>query len=463
MTDKNGKAEKEEKTEKKVEMLAEAAEAMIEGRFDFDLPVTGDDEIAHLGRSLLHLRNVLEHRFVELKTLAQVTEEINEGLVLRDVLDHVFESFRPIIPYDRIGFSLLEEDGKVVRAVWARSDAPLMKITAGYSAPIEGSSLKQVILTGKPRILNDLEQYLRDHPQSESTRFIVEEGMRSSLTCPLLAKGKKIGFMFFSSMKPGTYKSAHVELFQQIAGELALIVEKSRLYQELLELNETKNQLLGMAAHDLRNPISILDINIELLMNRAFGKLTPEQEETLKNMHNACRSLLNLVEGLLDVSAIESGRLDLRLEPVNLADFLASCLRSNRLLAAAKSITLDMDLEPGLPEVSFDANRVGQVVNNLLTNAIKFSGKGTTVVLRAARADGEVRILVTDQGQGIPQREVEKLFQPFSKTSVQPTAGEKSTGLGLAIAKRMVEAHGGRIWVESTFGSGSTFVFTLPV
>ena len=133
------------------------------------------------------------------------------------------------------------------------------------------------------------------------------------------------------------------------------------------------------------------------------------------------------------------------------------------LLAKGKSINLKLNLESNLPEISLDRNRISQVINNLITNAIKFSYPETEIALSAVRRGGEVIISVADQGQGIPPDEIPKLFADFTKTSVRPTGGEKSTGLGLAIAKRMVEAHKGRIWVESQVGKGSTFSFTLPL
>jgi len=137
-----------------------------------------------------------------------------------------------------------------------------------------GSSLERVLATGEPRILDDLEAYLAAHPRSESTRLIVAEGVRSSLTCPLVANGKPVGFLFFSSRERGTYRRAHVELFMEIAGQLALIVEKSRLYELLLELDQVKNRFLGMAAHDLRNPIGVVRSYAELLQEDFLGTLT---------------------------------------------------------------------------------------------------------------------------------------------------------------------------------------------
>jgi hypothetical protein len=269
--------------------------------------------------------------------------------------------------------------------------------------------------------------------------------------------------MFFSSMKPNTYRDAHVELFLQIAGQLAVIVEKSRLYQQLVELDRLKSKFLGMAAHDLRSPIGIIKSYVQLFLSGYVGALTESQRDVLQRMDKTSETMLDLINDLLDVTAIEAGQLDLKTREVDLASFLEECRTMNALLANAKSIEVVVELEPDLPPVVMDPDRINQVLNNLISNAIKYSFPNTLITLRARVTGDEAAIAVQDQGQGIPESELPKMFTEFGKTSVRPTGGERSIGLGLAIVKRIVEAHGGRIWVESQVGVGSTFTFTLPL
>ena len=244
------------------------AEALRQGRFDIEAPeaVTGEQD--ELDEALRDLAGAIRERTERAATLAKLTQRINEGLVLEDVLDQVYDSFFSLIPYDRIGLALLEDDRKIVRARWARSEASRVKLGPGYAAALAGSSLEEVIRTGHPRILNDLEAYLEANPGSDSTRLIVEEGMRSSLTCPLIVKGEPVGFLYFSSTRPDAYDETHQDLFMQIADQLATIVEKSRLYDELLRLNErlqeTMDALERLATRDsltgLWNRRSILEL-----------------------------------------------------------------------------------------------------------------------------------------------------------------------------------------------------------
>ncbi len=252
----------------RVSRYRKAAEALGLGQFDVSIPIGAPDEVAGLGRALRALAHTLKTQAERSNMLAKVTQKINEGLMIEDVLDHVYENFFSLIPYDRIGLALLEEGRAVVRAHWARSRATEIKLPLGYSAGLANSSLAEIIRTGKPRILNDLEAYLESNPQSDSTRKIVAEGMRSSLTCPLMAKGEPFGLLFFSSMSKNTYTETHQELFLQIAGQLAVILEKSRLYENLLQLTaqlqEAKDALEREATRDslteLWNRRSILDL-----------------------------------------------------------------------------------------------------------------------------------------------------------------------------------------------------------
>lgn len=222
----------------RVSLYREAVEALRKGQLDVDIPVGDADEVSELGEALRALAETLKAQSIQSAMLAKITQRINEGLLMEEVLDQVYENFFSLIPYDRIGLALLDESQSIVRSFWARSEATQINLSPGYSADLAGSSLENIIRTGRPRILNDLTAYLENHPDSESTRRIVAEGMRSSLTCPLVVKRQPVGFLFFSSMKRNTYLTAHQELFLQITDQLAMTLEKGRVYRELLEVTD---------------------------------------------------------------------------------------------------------------------------------------------------------------------------------------------------------------------------------
>ncbi len=238
----------------RIQKYRNLAVAMQHGLFNVVEDHESDDEVGQLGHALIKLAKSMEGWHREQGLLTKITEKINQGVFMEDVLDFVYEAFKSAIPYNRIGFALLEEDG-IVRARWARSDATAVKINAGFTRHLRDTSLGKVMESGEPRILNDLEDYLLKHPDSSSTRLILEEGVRSSLTCPLLALGKPVGFMFFSSSEKNTYKNLHQDIFRRIANQLAVTVEKSRLYEDLYRLNkelsEARDALEHQATHDV--------------------------------------------------------------------------------------------------------------------------------------------------------------------------------------------------------------------
>jgi signal transduction histidine kinase len=230
---------------------------------------------------------------------------------------------------------------------------------------------------------------------------------------------------------------------------------------ELANLNALKNQFLGMAAHDLRNPLHGILTYSSLLLEDAEA-LNAVQIEFITVIHDQTQYMANLVNDLLDVATIESGKLQLDLQPVDLVKIAQTNLNRNRLIAARKNITIDLQADP-IPMALFDAGKMEQVLDNLTTNAIKYSPPGSHIQIRLQTSAEEILLSVQDEGPGIPSTELEKLFKPFQRTSVKTTGGEKSTGLGLVIVKRIVVGHGGRIWVESQLGQGSTFYVAVPI
>ena len=362
-----------------------------------------------------------------------------------------------------------------MRARWAKTDQPTAVLEVGYSAPLKGSSLETIIRTGKPRIINDLDEYLKQKPGSEATRLITSEGIRSSLTCPLIANGVPVGFMFFSSIHPNTYADAHVEIFQRIANQLSVIVEKGRLVsqlavqkksieqqnEELRHLNDLKNSFLGMAAHDLRNPLGNIQMVLSLLSETDGGWTDETRQLLVKQSLGQAEYMLQLLNDLLDVSQIESGKFNISPVSTDVGQFLQEIVRWHQQLAQIKAIRVVLELETdGVIQV--DPLRLRQVIDNLISNAIKFSPSGSTVCVRAKPVEAGWRLEVQDQGPGLSAEDKQRLFQHFARLSARPTGGEQSTGLGLAITRRIVEAHGGAIGVDSTPGHGATFWVNLP-
>jgi len=239
--------------------------------------------------------------------------------------------------------------------------------------------------------------------------------------------------------------------------------ELSKKNRELDELNKLKNQFLGIAAHDLRNPLGVIMGYSEYLLEEVEEILSADQNDMLKSILSSSEFMLRLLNDLLDISAIESGNLNLNLCRADLVQVVRKNVELNNVIAHKKNINIHLNETASMPEILFDMGKIEQVLNNLISNSVKFSPPGSNVNVYISKSDSDLTVAVADNGPGIPEAEREKLFKPFQKTSVKSTGGETSTGLGLSIVHKLILGHKGKIWVDSKVGEGSTFYFSLPV
>jgi signal transduction histidine kinase len=238
--------------------------------------------------------------------------------------------------------------------------------------------------------------------------------------------------------------------------------ELDRLYDELETTSRHKSEFLASMSHELRTPLNAIIGFSQVLRERMFGELNEKQEEYLDDILVSAYHLLSLINDVLDLSKVEAGQIELEITRFSLRDALESGVVMVRERATVEGVRVELSADPEIDPVEGDERRIRQVVFNLLANAVKFTPEGGAVDVSAARRNGEVRISVSDTGPGVAPEDRERIFEEFQQTDVGVGVGE-GTGLGLALSKRLVELHGGRIWVDSELGAGSTFVFTLPV
>lgn len=232
---------------------------------------------------------------------------------------------------------------------------------------------------------------------------------------------------------------------------------------KLKELNEQKNKFLGIAAHDLRNPIAAIQACSNIILQTLDQGKKEEIVQLLEIIRDKSHFAMDLIGDLLDVAKIESGKLEISLEKIDYKDFLERNYQIANLFAKPRGIQLKLNIDGKLPVFKFDKNKIEQVLNNLLSNAIKFSAENSHIDIDVFAENGHVVTKVKDQGPGIPPHELGNIFKPFNRINARMHTGEKSSGLGLSIAKMIVESHNGEVSVESELGKGSVFSFTLPV
>ncbi len=321
-----------------------------------------------------------------------------------------------------------------------------------------GRSITMMIIDFKNRF--DLAR-LRTHHHGNLLSFLTATGSPVSLRVsflPLGSTGILVGE--FDQHESEELQTTLIKLNSEL-NTISRDLQKKTI--QLKQANDLKNQFLGMAAHDLRSPLAGIFAYIELLRDELRPVQGTHITEGLTEIHNEVRYMLNLVSNLLDYSIIEQGRLDLEIQAISIRELLQQAVQLNALLARKRSISIDLKIENDPGEVRLDLNRIRQVLNNLLSNAIKYTPEGKTVTICLSSDEKELLLRVMDQGKGVPPDQLGKLFVPFGKTTSRALSGEKSTGLGLSICKRIVEEHGGRIWEENLPEGGACFNFTLPL
>jgi signal transduction histidine kinase len=237
--------------------------------------------------------------------------------------------------------------------------------------------------------------------------------------------------------------------------------ELNRLYRELEAASRHKSEFLANMSHELRTPLNAIIGFSQVLREQMFGEVNEKQAEYLDDIISSGNHLLALINDILDLSKVEAGQVELEVAPFSLREALERGVVMVRERATKDAVRVALATDPEVDVVEGDERRIRQVIFNLLSNAVKFTPAGGAVDVSAMRVDGEVRVSVTDSGPGIAPKDQDRIFEAFQQTDAGVEQRE-GTGLGLALSKRLIEFHGGRIWVESTLGNGSTFVFTLP-
>ena len=285
---------------------------------------------------------------------------------------------------------------------------------------------------------------------------------QSALVVPLITEQRVLGTVTLLD-KTGGFNQDDEDFVTLFAGSAAVALDNAILHEQTLELDRLKSEFVAVVSHEIRTPLTVIKGSLEILADMDIWDLDEKQLQLLAGAQANCDRLMLLIRDILDFSKLESKGLSMSFATASVSDVVRSGIENLGALVTEHEIHLVSELEPDLPEIVLDENRIGQVITNLLANAIKFSDPGAKVAVEAGRNETDIVIRVRDYGEGIDPRDMKRLFRKFSQLDSSTTRKTGGTGLGLVICKGIIEAHGGQIWVESELGEGSTFSFSLPV
>jgi signal transduction histidine kinase len=404
----------------------------------------------------------LSQSLEETGALSEVIRAVSSSLDLREILDAVARRAVTLAGADGCGIFEYSPDRGRFHAVVSQGIS--RRFVDSIPVAMNQGTLGQATQTGEPVQVGDVEA-VPDYPFRD--RFVAE-GLRAVLTVPMMGGDVARGIVLFRRT-PGAFDERVVTLMRTLADQSKVAIANAHLFREieeksrLLEVaNQHKSEFLASMSHELRTPLNAIIGFSEVLLQRMFGELNPKQDEYLQDVLSSGRHLLSLINDILDLSKVEAGRMELELARFDLPQALQDTLVLVRERAVRQGIELHLDADARLGELVADERKVKQVMLNLLSNAVKFTPEGGRVDVRAVPTDGGVEISVTDTGIGIAPENQELIFEEFRQVGGDYAHKREGTGLGLTLARKFVELHGGRLWVKSQVGQGSTFTFSVP-
>jgi signal transduction histidine kinase/ActR/RegA family two-component response regulator len=401
----------------------------------------------------------------QLEALSAVGQAVSSSLDLDEVLTTIVTHAVRLSGTD--GGSALEFDPSTqefrVRTAYGMNDEQLEALRRTRIG-LRGTLVGRAATRGKPERIADL----LTAPDDPHLRQLREAGWRSVVAVPMLHEGEIVGALVVRRRTPGDFPEETCDLLETFASQSALAIINARLFRELesktdeLEVaSRHKSEFLASMSHELRTPLNAVIGFSEVLLERMFGELNDRQEEYLRDIWSSGKHLLELLNEVLDLSKVEAGQMVLEPTELSLQEALEHGLALVRERANRHGVTLRLDVAQDVGLVWADELRIKQVIVNLLSNAVKFTPDGGRVDVRARADRSEVLVTISDTGIGVAAEDRERIFESFQQGGRTVPATE-GTGLGLTLTKRIVELHGGRIWVDSEVGVGSTFGFAIP-
>ncbi len=402
----------------------------------------------------------------ELQALGEVSQAVNSTLDLEQVLTTIVQRAVQLSRTDAGAIYVFDEARQEfkLRATYGMSDEMIAAITDRHISTGD-AHIGPAATQRKPVQVPDIEK----EPLTPVNEINIREGFRAVLIIPLLRPDAIVGALVVRRKSPGEFPQSTIDLLETFGDQSVVAIQNANLFHEIEEkgkqlavASQHKSQFLANMSHELRTPLNAILGYTELILDGIYGDTPEKAQAVLKRVESNGRHLLGLINDVLDLSKIEAGQLTLTLTDYSMKDVLYNVFSAVEPLANDKKLGFKVEAQPDMPKGHGDERRLTQVVLNLVGNAIKFSDTGA-VVIKASSTNGSFTVAVQDNGPGISQADQGKIFEEFQQADNSATKKKGGTGLGLSISRRIVEMHGGKLWVESELGKGSVFQFTLPI
>lgn len=400
----------------------------------------------------------------EIAVLRQINTEVAAANSIEEIIDFILKVIHPLGWCDRVGIAFIEENEMKLVSHYCVANYEHLYLSKGFSQDLIGSSLEKVINDGKPRIINDLELYAEQHPESVSTRLILKEGILSSMTCPLEVDGRQVGVLFISSGFRDCFGEDQLRLYLAIAERLSQAIEKTYRIEQLEYANKAYFEMLGFVSHELKHPVAAIMTNAQLLYDGYLGDLDEKQKGKLDRIISTGASLLNLVRDYLELSRVEGGDIRCKCRAVEniIADVIEPSIEMANTVIEQKIMQLHTHFPEKIETVQCDPGLLRIVVSNLLSNAAKYGRVDGNIELSASFYNNFFELTVWNEGAGFPEEKKSQLFKRFSRINTPELMKQSGTGVGLYTSWRIIQLHHGRIWADSEHGKWARFTFRIP-
>jgi len=405
---------------------------------------------------------ILERRVAALERILRISQILTSTLQLEPLLQTIIQAATELTDTQAGSIMLVDKNTGELR--FEAASGSKREEVKRVTVPLEGSIAGWIVREGKPLMIPDVRQDPRFYTRVDET---TDFETRSILGVPLQVKGEVIGVLeALNKTGDGIFTQADVHTLSTLAAHAAIAIENARLvteiqkaYEELSELDRLKSEFVAIASHELQTPLTVVLGYASFLKQEATGATSEQLDIVLRS---ALR-LRSLIDDMINLRHIETGGAELELEQLSLNELVTTITAEFASLAEAKKQSVSIKLASQPPMVAADRQKLHLVLANLLSNAIKFTPEGGRIQMEVETRNNEVWVSVRDTGIGIPPRQQERIFDRFYQVEPSLTRRFEGMGLGLSIAKGMIELHGGRIWVDSVEGMGSSFTFALPL